>query len=62
MASGNVLTHFVATMMLGEGKIKEHGVLPPYAIDPDLFFEQFKRWRGAQYAQVGSMFDFRKVS
>lgn len=62
MASGTVLPLFIATMMLGEGKIKEHGVLPPDAIDPDLFFEEFKRWRGAQYTQVGSMFDFRKAS
>lgn len=61
MASGTVLPLFIATMMLGEGKIKVYGVLPPDAIDPDLFFEEFKQRRGAQYTQVGSMFDFRKA-
>jgi len=61
MASGTALPLFIATMMLGEGKIKEHGVLPADAIDPSLFFEEFKKRRGAQYTQVGSMFDFRSV-
>lgn len=62
MASGTILPLFIATMMLGEGKIKDHGVLPPDALDPDLFFEEFKKRRGAQYTQVGGMFDFRKAS
>lgn len=62
MASGTVLPLFIATMMLAEGKIREHGVLAPDAIDPDQFFEEFKRRRGAEYTQVGSMFDFRKVA
>ncbi|OFX16068.1 hypothetical protein A3K71_05160 [archaeon RBG_16_50_20] len=62
MASGTILPLFVATMMLGEGKIKDYGVLPPDAIDPDLFFEEFKKRRGAQYTQVGAMFDFRKTN
>jgi len=61
MVSGTVLPLFIGTMMLAEGKIKEHGVLPPDAIDPDMFFEEFKKRRGAQYAQIGSVFDFRKV-
>lgn len=61
MAGGTVLPLFIATMMLGEGKIKEHGVLPPDAIDPDLFFDEFKKRRGAQYTQIGSIFDFRKL-
>jgi len=62
MASGTVLPLFIATMMLAEGKIGEYGVLPPDAIDPDQFFEEFKRRRGAEYTQVGSIFDFRKVA
>lgn len=62
MASGTIMPLFVATMMLGEGRIKEYGVLPPDAIDPDMFFEEFKRRRGAQYTQTGSIFDFRKVA
>lgn len=61
MASGTVMPLFIATMMLGEGRIKEHGVLPPDAIDPDAFFDEFKKRRGAEYTQVGSVFDFRKV-
>lgn len=62
MASGTILPLFIATMMLGEDKITDYGVLPPDAIDPDLFFEEFKKRRGAQYTQVGGMFDFRKAS
>ena len=62
MASGTVLPLFIATMMLGEGKIKEYGVLPPDAIDPNMFFEEFKKRRGAEYTQVGSIFDFRTVT
>ena len=62
MASGTMLPLFIATMMLAEDKIKEYGVLPPDAIDPDMFFEEFKKRRGAQYTQVGSMFDFRKLT
>ncbi len=62
MTSGTVLPLFIGTMMLGEGKIKEHGVLPPDAIDPNMFFEEFKKRRGAEYTRVGSMFDFRSVT
>lgn len=62
MAGGTVLPLFVATMMLGEGKIKGHGVLPPDAIDPDMFFDEFKKRRDAQYTQIGSIFDFRKLA
>ncbi|HKM75600.1 MAG TPA: saccharopine dehydrogenase NADP-binding domain-containing protein [Candidatus Bathyarchaeia archaeon] len=62
MASGTILPLFIATMMLGEGKINDYGVLPPDAIDPDLFFEEFKKRRGVEYTQVGGMFDFRKAS
>ncbi len=61
MASGTVIPLFIATMMLGEDKIKNYGVLPPDAIDPDMFFDEFQKRRGARYTQVGSIFDFRKV-
>lgn len=62
MASGTVLPLFIATMMLAENKIKDYGVLPPDAIDPQMFFEEFEKRRGAKYTQVGSMFDFRSVT
>ena len=62
MASGTALPLFIATMMLGEGKINDYGVLPADAIDPDLFFEEFKKRRDVEYTQVGGVFDFKKAS